>query len=199
MKRFSLYSCCLVLIVIFLGGCMTSPYKRYFQLKLPVGESRGLTPIDRVLLIKRVKVERIYDDYRLVYRESPFELNYYSYSFWIKKPGELIRDTVVEFLTKNNVFKRVIRQFSEGTPQWTMQARVITMEEVDAVRVWYARLAMEIEIRDFESNRLILLHTFNRTETLKDKKTYLVPMEISHILHQELVKVIGKLKLKFNK
>jgi ABC-type uncharacterized transport system auxiliary subunit len=195
MKRFSRYSCCLVLIAIFLAGCMTSPYKRYFQLKLPVGESKGLTPIDRVLLVKRVKVERIYDDYRLVYRESPFELNYYSYSFWIKKPGELIRDAVVEFLEKNNVFKRVIRQFSQGTPQWTMQARVLTLEEVDAIRKWYARLAMEIEIREFESNRLILLHTFNRTEALKDKKTYLVPMGLSHILHEELVKVIGKLKL----
>lgn len=196
MKRFSIILLLFVLAAIIFSGCMTSPYRRYFQLKLPVGEVSGRQPMDRVLLVKRVQVDKIYDDYRLVYRESPFELNYYSYSFWIKKPGELIRDAIFEFLNKNNVFRRVIRQFSEGTPDMTMQAKVLILEEVDALRVWYAHLSMEIEIRDFESNQVILHHKFNRKEKLKDKKTHLVPMEVSHTLHEEMVKVIGKLKLK---
>ena len=192
MRRFVLSG----LILILLQGCGSSPVRRYYQLHLEAGES--LPKIGKILLVEAVEVDKAYNDYQLVYRLSPYELNYYSYEFWIKKPGLMMQDAIVDYLSKSDSFKRVITKFSEGDPGLLLKAKINKIEEYDGKGAWFAHLNMEIIIKTFKTREKILVHNFDRKKQLSEKKVGKVPIALSMILEEELANVVKQLSEKFN-
>jgi ABC-type uncharacterized transport system auxiliary subunit len=159
---------------------------------------RNLPNIDKILLVEAVEVDKVYNDYQLVYRLSPYELNYYSYEFWIKKPGQMMQDAVVDYLSKSGSFKKVITKFSEGEPDFLLKAKVYEIEEYDRKDAWFAHLNMEIIIETFKTEERILVHIFDQKKQLSEKKVRNVPIALSMILEEELAKVVKQLSEKFN-
>ncbi len=144
-------------------------------------------------MVEKVDTNSIYSDYRVVYRLSPFELNYYSYEFWIKKPGQLIQDAITDYYTGTGAFSTVITRFAEGTPHMLLKTKLNVIEEFDSYDGWFAHLDMEIIISDFKSEKIILRHAFDRKKKLLKKKVGNLPLVISEILEEELKKVLEKL------
>jgi len=185
-----------IFILIFLQGCISSPVKRYYQLHMEAG--KNLPKIDKILMVEAVEVDKVYNDYPLVYRLSPYELNYYSYEFWIKKPGQMMQDAVVDYLSKSSSFKKVITKFLEGEPDLLLKAKVNKIEEYDRKDAWFAHLNMEIIIKTLKPGESVLIHNFDRKKRLSEKKVGKVPIALSIILEEELAKVIKQLSEKFN-
>jgi uncharacterized lipoprotein YmbA len=197
MKKLILYSYIPVLILL-IGCISSSPTKRYFQLHIDdvLRESKAGTAvekIDKVILIESVEVEDVYNDYRIVYRNSPYQLNYYSYNFWIKRPGKVIRDAMFTYLSKANIFEKVIYHFAEGEADYQLKAHVDVIEEYDLKRLWYAHLKMEIEVKDFKANKTILFYRFDKRKRLSEQRVERVPVAISKILKEEMRVVVDLL------
>lgn len=198
MKRlFFFFSVWLLLIsAVLITGCISSVGKEYFQLHLPPAAAAtnvdSTHQIDKILLVEAVEVETIYDDYRMVYRTSPYHLNYYSYKYWIKKPGVLVRNSMVNYFS--NIFKKVVTGFAEGEPDLLLKAKVHIIEEYDRQDAWFAHLKMDIDFIDFKTGDLILYHSFDRRSQLAGKKVEYLPAAISGLLQEELNNVISKLK-----
>lgn len=182
----------LVGVLVSIPGCMSSPMKRYFQLRIPGARMESFATVGKTLMIKRVQVAKVYDQYRMVYRTSPFELNYYSYNFWIKKPGELLEDAIDEFLVRNHIFSSVIHEYAQGDPDWELLVWLIRMEDEDLGRRRYGHLAMKMEIRDYKSGDLVVSHEFDRRKLLKESKIISVPVELSSILEEEMLELVKK-------
>jgi uncharacterized lipoprotein YmbA len=188
----------LILVVLAVNGCISSVGKEYFQLYLPrnttaTADVETTYKIDKVLLVESIGVDTIYNDYRMVYRTSPFHLNYYSYKYWIKKPGILIRDAIVDYFSKNKMFKKVVTGFSEGNPDIQFKAVVHIIEEYDRPDTWFAHLKMDFRIIDFKTGELVLSHSFDQQRQLAAKKVEHLPAAISGLLQDELDKVITRL------
>lgn len=189
----------LIFAALAITGCISSVGKEYFQLYLPqntatTADVETTHKIDKILLVESVKVEDIYNDYRMVYRTSPFHLNYYSYKYWIKKPELLVRDSIVDYFSKNNVFKKVVTGFAEGEPDIQLKAVVHIIEEYDRPDTWFAHLKMDFRIIDFKTGEQVLSHSFDRQRQMAIKKIAHLPVAISGLLQEELDKVINKLE-----
>jgi len=182
-----------VLFVFVLSGCMSSPSRKYYQLHLGGDQEPGLRTINKTVLIEQIEVDDLYDDFRVVYRISPYELNYYSYEFWADKPANLIRDSITQYLSQKKIFKKVIQEISKGDPEILWESKIYFIEEIDTPEAWYARLSMEIELVDFKSKKQIYHHKFDRKEELDKKSAAEVPVMLSKILEEELRKVINDL------
>jgi len=187
----------LILAALAITGCTASVGKEYFQLYLPqkpaAAGGETTQPIDKILLVEPVEVDPVYNDYPLVYRTSPFHLNYYSYKYWIKKPGLLVRESIVDYFSKNNIFKKVITGFSGGEPDIQLKAEVYIIEEYDRPDAWFAHLKMEIRIIDFKTGEPVLSHSFDRQKQLAARKVEHLPIAISGLLQEELDKVVDKM------
>jgi ABC-type uncharacterized transport system auxiliary subunit len=157
------------------------------------GENIPVPRIGKIMLVQPVEVDSAYNDFRLVYRLSSYELNYYSYEFWIKKPGTMMRDVMIDCLSRGGAFEKVIMLLSEGDPDFILESSVDVIEEYDRPDAWFARLKMTIIIKDFKSNEPILVYRFDRKEKLSEKKIEKVPVVLSMILEEELAKVVGQL------
>lgn len=187
MKRFILPG----IILIIFHGCISSPGKNYYQLHM---KCRGsVIKIGKILLVESVDVDPIYNDYRMVYRLSPYELNYYSYKFWIKKPGQMMRDAIFEYLSKKNIFDKVLKKFSDEEPDFLLKAKLNALEEYDLKETWFARLNMEIEIKNHKTGNTVLTHNFDRKKRIYVKKVGRVPIALSIILEEELANAVNKL------
>lgn len=195
MRRFILSGLIIILILFLIQGCISSPGKRYYQLHMKAG--KNLPGINKILMVEAVEVDKVYNDYPLVYRLSPYELNYYSYEFWIKKPGQMLQDAVVDYLSKSGSFKKVITRFLEGEPDLLLKAKVNKIEEFDRRDAWFAHLNMEMIIKTLKTGEIVLVHNFDRKKRLSAKKVARVPIALSIILEEELAKVVKQLSEKF--
>jgi len=167
---------------------------KYFDLHLENPENPGALKLDKVLLIEDVEINQTYQDQRIVYRESLFQVKYYSYRFWSKSPDDLIEDAVVDFLRKNRVFKKVNVYGSGGDADLAMRMKINAIEKYYFQKNWYARLAMDMEIMNAENRQTILTHFFDQKMRLEGNKARDLPEKISEILFIELSEIAAKLE-----
>ena len=196
MKRYILNGFAAVFIVVFLQGCMSSPVKRYYQLHMETDPSTGSPQIDKIVMVGPVEVDSAYNDYRIVYRLSSYELNYYSYMFWIKKPADMVRDAMVDYFSSGLAFNKVITKYTEGNPDLMLRAKVNALEEYDRAEAWFARLNMVITIKDFRTDKTVLVYRIERRKKLTGKKVGKVAVGLSVILEEELSKMVEQLAVK---
>lgn len=204
MKHSTVYKRCLRCLLIFavtlITGCMSSSGgKKYYQLFLPVqvdhlvGNQETDPRLNKIVMVQPVAINDVYNDYRIVYRTSPYEVSFYSYKFWIKKPDKLVYDSIRDYWTGNHVFKRVISGYSQAEPDWLVKPTVYVIEEVDRPNVWYAHLKMDFEVKEFKSGKTLLIHRFNRREPMTDRKVDKLPAALSKLLKEELDALVEKL------
>ncbi len=181
------------LLVLLLTGCFSVPTKRYFQIVVMDTDAQPHPKIDKALYIEPVRVDPLYDDFRVIYRVSLFELKYYSYMFWAKKPDALFRDAIGDYLIKKEGFSRVTLDVLQGDPEIVLRSTIRLLEEIDNPKVWFARLAMDLEFLEFKSGRSLLKHSFDRRLPLQVRKVQQLPAVLSTILMGELDIAVRKL------
>jgi hypothetical protein len=181
------------LLVLLLAACFSVPTKRYFQI-IATGKDAQLHPkVEKALYIEPVRVDPLYDDFRVIYRVSTYELKYYSTVFWTKKPDGLFRDAIGDYLLLKEGFSRVTLDVLQGDPEIVLRANVRLVEEIDDPKVWFGRLAMDLEFLEFKSGRSLLKHSFDRRLPLQVRKARALPAVLSMILMEELDIAVGKL------
>ncbi len=180
--------------VLLLAGCFSSsPNKRYFQIVALEQDVQFHPKVDRPLYIEPVRVDPLYDDFRVIYRVSPFELKYYSSVFWAKKPNDLFREAMSDYLRRKEGFPRVTLDILQGDPAIVLRSNVRLIEEIDNPEVWFGRLAMDLEFLEFKTGTRLVFHSFDRRLALAARKVQYLPSVLSRILVEELDVAVRKL------
>jgi uncharacterized lipoprotein YmbA len=178
---------------LLLAGCLSSPMKRYFQIVAMDMDAQPHPSIGRVLYIEPVRVDPLYDDFRVIYRVSPYELKYYSNVFWAKKPDDLFREAMSDYFLRKAGFARVTTDVLQGDPEIVLRSNVRLIEEIDNPGTWYGRLAMDLEFLEFKSGRSLVNYTFDRKLPLPARKVQFLPAVLSGILVEEMDAAMAKL------
>jgi len=182
-----------LLAILLVAGCLSTPTKRYFQIVAMDLDAQPHPLIGKVVYVEPVRVDPLYDDFRVIYRVSPYELKYYSTVFWAKTPDDLVREAISDYLIRKAGFPRVMIDVLQGEPEISLRTNVRLIEEIDNPDVWYARLAMDLEFLEFKSGRTIVRHSFDRKMPLEARKVSFLPGVISGMLVTELDAAVQKL------
>lgn len=185
----------IVLLAAGLWACFSaSPDKTYLQLFLEPPSAAQGPAFDKALLIDRVAVDELYDDFRIIYRLTPFEINYYGYSFWAEKPSRMVRDALDHYLAGRKAFRRILTDASRGEADWILRLALHHIEEIDAEASWSARLAMSLEMVEAKTGAVLASRRFDRREPLGRKDVAAIPPVLSRILAEELEALLTDLK-----
>ena len=180
-------------VVLLLAGCLSTPTKRYIQIVAVDRDAQPHPRIDLALYIEPVRVDPLYDDFRVIYRISQFELKYYSSVFWAKKPDALFREAMGDYLLRKEGFPRVTLDVLQGDPAIVLRSTIRLIEELDNPKVWFGRLAMDLEFLEFKTGRTLAKHSFDRRAQLGARKVQFLPAVLSGILVEELDVAVNKL------
>ena len=152
----------LMLCVALLVGCATRPDIRYYQLDVAEGEFTELPQrsSDVVFSVEAMIGDSAYEDPRIVYRVSPYRLDYYHYHRWTAPPGVLVSDFMRDAYERTGQFRSVVAGFSPDAAVF-LSGRVIAFEEVDHDKgQWYARVKLNLFLREAATGDVIWSQTF---------------------------------------
>jgi ABC-type uncharacterized transport system auxiliary subunit len=169
-----------------ISGCASVPEKKYFiinYMPAPLASRLSPQPYPCSIRIKDFDIEEAYARPQIVFRQSPFELQYYYYQIWAVKPTRMITDLVQKHLTIANIASHIVRRFDEGSrPDYELSGNVEAIEEYDSDQLWFAHLAVRITLTRVRDNEVVYSRRFdNRKRVFQNIPEYVI-REMSAIM-----------------
>jgi uncharacterized lipoprotein YmbA len=154
----------LSVVLAVLAACGGStPETRYYQLAAP---ARGALSGDAVVVLEPLAADAAYDDERMVYRTSPYRVDYYQYHRWIAAPGTMVSDFLAASLAKTGRFRALPREVTEDASV-VLGGRVVAIEEVDQAKDrWVGHVAISLTLTDAHTGAVVWTHDFDENEPL---------------------------------
>ncbi len=151
----------LVLVTACAGS--KSPETRFYQLAPPAGKDGAG---DLTLVLEPLTTDQAYDDERIVYRTTPYRLDYYQYHRWSAAPGTMVGNYLEHALERSGKFRAVTRESSADAPV-ILGGRVVAIEEVDKSKTqWLGRIVVELTLTEARSNKTLWTEQFEELEPL---------------------------------
>ena len=139
---------------------------RYYQLAAPESRPRGGSD---VLVVEPLTTDAGYDDERIVYRTTPFRVDYYQYHRWTSAPGVMVGNYLERALEGSGKFRAVVREPTPDAPV-VLAGRVLAIEEVDRSKTeWLGRIALELVLTDARTGALLWTEQLEETEPLRQQ------------------------------
>jgi ABC-type uncharacterized transport system auxiliary subunit len=148
-----------------LAACANKvPETRFYQLAEPRGESVSGSGVS--VVVDTLAADSAYDDDRIVYRLSPYRLDYYNYHRWSAPPGTLIANYLERALENSGQFGVVTREPNTAAAV-TLGGRVVAIEEVDVSRTsWVGHVVLELTLTDSATGDVLWSEQFEEREPL---------------------------------
>jgi ABC-type uncharacterized transport system auxiliary subunit len=165
---------------VWLAACAGKvPETRYYQLATPAPApaaapapaDAGPTPADAAptLVLEPLAAEEAYQDERIVYRASPYRLDYYNYHRWSAPPGMMVSGYLEQALKQSGKFRGVVRELADGAPV-VLGGRLIAIEEIDESPTrWLGRVSVELTLKDAMSGEVLWVRELTETEPLTEQ------------------------------
>src|SRR5262245_37365330 len=127
-----------------LAGCsLTKPapeiHHYALTLTLPEVSSNTATPS---LIVSPFDARDPYGQDLMVYRSSPYRLDFYNYHRWAAVPAELVTDWTRRYLRRSGLFAKVFPS-TEGNADWILAGVIHQFDEVDHENTWEALVSID--------------------------------------------------------
>lgn len=148
-------------------ACGSNPSVKYYQLALPDGDPRAHG--QGILAVEELVADAAFEDQRMVYRQSPYSLNYYYYHRWSAPPGIMVSDFLRLAYKQSGRFRDVMSGYTPGATT-VLSGRVMALEEVDVnKKKWLARVRIALHLRDADSGQLLWSTTVSEEEPVESR------------------------------
>lgn len=173
----------LLLVLAACGG--TPPATRYYHLAAPDVRKPGG---DLVLVLEPLTTDAAYDDERIVYRTSPYRLDYYDYHRWSAAPGVLVGNYLEEALERGGHVRAVRRDLTTDADA-ILSGRIAAIEEVDVSKEkWEARIVIELQLSDVTSGETMWSGQYEEREPLLEQ----TPEGLAKALSAALERIVAE-------
>ncbi len=171
---------CLLLL-----SCAKVPAKKFYTLNYePDALAVRLSPEPWpcVVRIKEFSIEPAYARAQIVYRKSPYELEYYFYRVWAVKPNLMISDVVRKHLAATGIVRQVVLRFDESErPTYELQGSVEAIEEYDSDNIWFAHLNFTARLVRLLDGKTIYTRQFDSRRQVPQREPEYVIMTLSQL------------------
>ena len=182
----SIMAVSIIAILLAMTGCGKVPVKKFYLINYdpePVKERKFDGPYPYTVRVKEFEIEQAYARPQIVYRKSPYELEYYYYRVWAVKPVRMITDAVHKHLSTSGLISHVIRRYDEGIkPDYELSGYIEAIEEYDSEDAWFAHIALRIKLTRLSDGRTMYLRSFDKRKRVFQREPEYVIRELSQIM-----------------
>lgn len=177
-----------VLIVLLLSGCGSVPPTYYYKIDYEPASLQNSSVIPITIGVSQFGADVTYEGDKIVYRESPYEVQFYHYRRWIAQPKKIVTEQVYQQYREADRFQRVVRIPSTFKIDYILKGRITAFEEWDEGQAWYGSVTIEFQLYDPNSNEIVW-ENFISEKTPATKKE---PAEVVQAISESLNKVVAK-------
>lgn len=157
--------CCWGVCLFILNGCASVPPTHYYTFKPQIGlATDAISPQYPLTLgVEVYEADIPYQQERIVFRTSPYEVDFYEYHRWLRPPTELVTDQVRKLLASSGLFQRVQPYTYETEPDYVIRGRILMFDQ------WYIgtsssiQVALQYQLMQFLSAQVIWEDTIETT------------------------------------
>ena len=183
MKKIVLLFICLPFLFM---TCGKIPIKKFYIINYepePLLDRKMTGPYPITIRIKDFSIERAYAKQEIVYRKSPYELQYYYYRVWAVKPTQMITDMIQKHIAATGLVSQVVRRLDEGkTPDYELTGTIEAIEEYDSEEIWFAHLAIRMELTRMKDKRVVYYRRFDKRKRVHQHEPEYVINVLSQIM-----------------
>ena len=139
----------LVLALLALGvavSCGSLPKTNYYALRFPAPAPANDSKTNFVLGVEHFRALDVLRDDRIIYYESPTQLNFYEYHRWSSDPPTLLSELTARALREMQLFADVCLLPSREPIDYILKGRVFHFEEVDEGSNGKARVGLGLTL-----------------------------------------------------
>ncbi|HLV68472.1 MAG TPA: ABC-type transport auxiliary lipoprotein family protein [Polyangiaceae bacterium] len=145
------------------------PEIHYYELAVLQPMRRPASDPRLVLAIEPFEANAAYESEQMVYRVSPYRMDYYHYHRWSASPALTVADYLREAFSRTGRFRRVVLEPSPNAPL-VLGGRVLALEEVDVTEEsWYGQVVLELSLESRESGEVVWSQTFSEREKMEQR------------------------------
>lgn len=199
----ALLALCLSCIAAMATGCKSAPEVRHYQINLvesrsalargqegAQSSSRGTS---KVLGVDVLRAETAYDDIRMVYRKSPYRVDYYHYHRWSSPPSLMLTDVLRDGLSETGAFGRVTSGYGRGVDA-VLRGRVVALEEVDRSETeWEARVVLDLELERVATGEVLWSRTLSQSQVVEERNPEGVTIAASKAMGKIIVEMLPEI------
>lgn len=177
----------LIVLILFTSGCSllsTDKKKKHYYQIYYKGRSLTTESVDASIFVRTVEVNRLYKRSNLVYRDSAFELFYYFYHYWAVRPQDMLADVIFHHLQESNIVSMPLAEL-DRTPDYTIVARLVALDEIDSEEQWFARISMTFALVNSKTDEIVVGHSFDERQEVLNHQPVFVVRAFSSILEKQ--------------
>ncbi|RMI03313.1 MAG: hypothetical protein D6681_10190 [Calditrichaeota bacterium] len=177
------------LLMLLLLHCAGTPPMFYYRIDYSPPSADSLNHLlPAVIGVDRFDADVLYDQDRIVYRSSPYEVQFYNYRRWIAPPPRLVKDRVYEHLRASGLFRQVVRLPSLIPTDYVLQGRIKAFEEWDEADRWFGQVTIVFQLYRVEDRELVWEGEFSHKTPTRQK----TPVEVVRAISESLKTVIDQ-------
>ena len=125
-----------------LTGCASVPPTHYYTFQPQIGLSSDVASSTYPLTIgvEVYEAEIPYQQEKIVFRTSPYEVNFYEYHRWLRSPTDLVTEQVQQLLAASGLFRRVQSYTYESEPDYVIRGRILLFDQ------WYTGASSSVQV-----------------------------------------------------
>ena len=175
---------------VVLSGCSLTrprPEVRHYVLVLtvptvPPNAAKGS------LVVRPFTARDPYNQERIVYRSSPYQLDFYNYHRWAASPPEQVTDWTRRYLRGTGLFAKVFPA-SEGGADLALGGVIRQFEEVDHDQTWEAVLSIDFWLARPDQRSPFWFRSYTATQQAAKRN----PEAIAEAMSHNLENILGQL------
>jgi cholesterol transport system auxiliary component len=181
-RRASLGAGAVFLSACFFGQNIPTRYYTLDYVPSPPPERLQRGPYPFVLRLREPTIAEAYRRSQIVYRQSSYQMLFYSYHLWAVDPDRMIGDLLLKHLRAARLFENVTRSIEPYTPDYQLTCDVQAIEEFDGPESWYAHLAIEYQLIDQKTGQVVWKKLYDTRKAVPQKEPVYVIRELSALL-----------------
>lgn len=187
----------MVLFLLVWVACTPQAVRRYYAVNYVPTTTRERPPIEMKIWLQEVSIDSTYNRSQIVYRYSPYELQYFANRLWADRPQRMIQQLILRDLISTNTFEAVYDRLAAEAPTHSLITSVEALEEQVGAGVNYAHLSMTFRLMTYQENREIWRYHFDDRRPVNGVDTELTVRAISELLQTHLELMRADLYVKF--
>lgn len=134
------------LAAAWLLSCGSSPRPNYYTLRVPAAPAAHDPKTAAVLGVERLGAPEVLRNDRILYYESPTQLNFYENHRWSSDPSSMVRDSMAGELSQAGVFSEVRLLPARDPVDYLLRGRLLNFEEIDYEGGAKGRVRLELTL-----------------------------------------------------
>lgn len=141
-KRIILIVACLLCIILF-WGCANIPPTHYYTFRPDIEKkAKTISPkYPYIVAIDTFEADIPYQQDKIVYRTSPYEVNFYEYRKWLRPLEELVTEQALKLVSSSGMFQDIHARAFDAYSDYIVRGRIKMFDQ------WYSEGAFSVQVR----------------------------------------------------